>query len=270
MRFRLQALVHQGQPEELDIVPKLVRSRAVIAVATLAVVIAAIVVWSFLGNLPRKITVDGLLATDAPLQSVPSTATGVVTAVQVAATQNVSSGQVIATVTDPRGAKTTVTSPFAGRAVTVSAAVGLPVQIGTPLVAVQGGGASGNRLHAALLVSSSKAAQLAPGQEVDMSVDSAPSAAFGLLRGKVQSVSPFPLTSGQALSLLGNDALVRQFVSRSPTQLVTVTVDTDSKTKSGYSWTTHNGPPFPLLPQTLLKATVRVGNEHPIHIVFGN
>ena len=90
MRFRLQALVHQGQPEELDIVPKLVRSRAVIAVATLAVVIAAIVVWSFLGNLPRKITVDGLLATDAPLQSVPSTATGVVTAVQVAATQNVS------------------------------------------------------------------------------------------------------------------------------------------------------------------------------------
>jgi hypothetical protein len=181
-------------------------------------------------------------------------------------------GQTIITVLDGSGTSHTLAAPFAGQALTLGVSPGQPVTVGEPVLSLEAApstpSATGPTLHAVLFVPSSKVSSIGPGMPVQMSLNSAPSAAFGLLRGKVTSIQPFPVTSGQALALLGNQLLVNKLVGNQVVQLVTVTLTADH-TKSGYAWTTANGPPFPLTPQSLLSATVRIGNEHPINLVFG-
>ena len=103
-----------------------------------------------------------------------------------------------------------------------------------------------------------------------MSVDVVPSAAFGLLRGEVVSVDPYPVTSGQALGLLGNDVVATALLQGGPVRLVHVRLQPDSATHSGYAWTTKAGPPFPVLAQSMVQATVRVSSQHPINLIFGH
>ena len=270
MKFRMQALVAQAEPEELDIVPHLVRPRAVAAAALLGCAVAAIIVWSFTGRLPRQVTAAGLLTPDNGLSTVQSTFSGVVQQVSASPTQSISAGQPVATIVDPDGKDHTVTAQVAGRIVTVSVSEGQPVQVGSALITVEPGDPADTNLHAVLFAPSSKAGQIGPGMSVVLSVDAAPSSAFGLLRGKVESVGTYPITSGQALALLNNDLLVQRFVGSDAVQLITVTLQADKNTKSGYTWTTKHGPPFPLMPQSLLQGTVRVGDEHPVSLVFGH
>ena len=272
MKFRLQALVHQGQPDELDIVPRLVRPRALVAVATLAAVIIAAIVWSFVGELPRRVSARGILTPDGGLSIVQSTAAGVVQKVDVEQAHQLSAGDAVVTLVDGSGKSTSVSSPFDGQAITVSVTPGQVVQVGSPLATVllgKPGTAGARTLNASLFVPASQAAQIAPGMQVQMAVDVVPQAAFGLLRGEVKSVEPFPLTSGQALGVVGNDLVVNDLLHGGPMRLVHVTLQADTTVESGYAWTTKNGPPFPLLAQSLLNASVKISSEHPINLVFG-
>lgn len=269
MRFRLQALAHQGEPEELDVVPKLVRSHVVIAVILLGAIVAGISVWSFVGELPRRVTLEGLLVSNEPLNTVQSTVDGIVVEVPVQSNDAISEGDPLVTVVAADGEHTTIDSPFDGTAISVSVAVGQPVEEGTLITTVQSGEPAGAGLHAVVLVPSQEAAQIAPGMDVKLAVSSAPSAAFGLLRGTVESVSASPLTSGEALALFGNDVLVQELVGDEPVNQVVIAVDSDPDTASGYAWTTADGPPFPVFPQTLVTATVQTGDQRPIDVVFG-
>ncbi|MCW2546809.1 MAG: hypothetical protein JWN96_1269 [Mycobacterium sp.] len=270
MKFRLQALIHQGEPDELDIVPRLVRPRGVLAVAVLAAVIVGVIVWSFAGDLPRRVSAEGVLSPDGGVSTIQSSSAGIVSKVDVSTADSVSAGQSLVTVVDPAGKSTTVSSPLSGQTITVSVAAGQQVQAGTPLVTVvaQTAGQTPN-LSAILFVKSSTASQLAPGMTVQMSVDTVPSSVFGLLRGEVTSVEPYPVTSGQALAVVGNDLTAATFVKGGPVRLVHVKLQASASTKSGYAWTTKDGPPFPLLAQSLLNGTVHVSSEHPINLVFG-
>ncbi|MHB8342061.1 MAG: HlyD family efflux transporter periplasmic adaptor subunit, partial [Mycobacteriales bacterium] len=227
----------------------------------------------FVGSLPRTLSAPGILASPAGLGTVESTVGGVVTDVLVSAPQTVRAGEPVATVIDPSDHAYLVASPFAGQVVAVSVTAGEPVQIGTALLTVARGAgpgaAPGAGLVVTLFVPAASAAEIGPGMTARISVDSAPSVAFGLLRGRVASVDPYPLTPGQALALLGNPVLANLFLTTGPVQVVTVDLVPDPRNRSGYAWTTAAGPPFPLLPQTLLSASVQLGSQQPIKFLFG-
>jgi multidrug efflux pump subunit AcrA (membrane-fusion protein) len=269
MKFRLQALAHLGEPEELDIAPRLVDPRAWIATFAVLAGLVAALVWSFVAEVPRTVTARGILAPATGLLAVQAPAAGVVTQVSVQLGQPVTAGQQVATVLRPTGQDAPVTSAFAGSVVAVPAAVGQPVTAGTTVLDLRAAGNS-SALVAQLFVASGTAAQIAPGMSVLMSVEAAPSAAFGLLKGHVRSVSAQTLSSEQALAVLGNDVLVKRLASSGPQRLVTVVLNADTHNRSGYAWTSSNGPPFPLPAQTLLTATVRIGSQRPIDFVFGH
>lgn len=270
MRFRLQALAHRGEPEELDVVPKLVRPQAAIAVAVLVALVASITVWAFVGNLPRRLSLEGLIVSGRPLNTVQSTVNGFVVELLVGNGDTVETGDGLVTVVDDDGERHTVPSPFDGTAIEIGVAAGEQVREGSPVADVMVGDPDEAGLEVILLVPSEDAAQIAPGMDVNMAVASAPTAAFGLLRGTVETVVPTPLTSDDALRLLGNDLLVEELVAGRPVNPIIVAVERDADTASGYAWTTGDGPPFPVFPQTLITATVRTGNERPIDLVFSN
>lgn len=268
MKFRLQALAHLGEPEELDIAPRLVDPRAWIAAAVLLVAVVAALVWSFVAHVPRTVTANGVLAPAGGLLTVQAPAQGVVTAVSVQPGAAVTVGEQVGTVLDPQQRAHPVSSPFAGQVVALAAQVGQPVSSGSTVLTLRA--SSGAALVAQLFVSSDKAATIGPGMPVQLSVESAPSAAFGLLRGTVQAVSTQTITPDQAMALLGNEILVHKLTSSGPQRLVTVALRADRSTRSGYSWTSGGGPPFALPAQSLLSGTVQIGTQKPIDFVFGH
>ena len=119
-----------------------------------------------------------------------------------------------------------------------------------------------------LFVPSDQAAGIVPGQSVGLNVESAPSAAFGLLRGRVVSVSQFPLTSAEVNAVLGGTTTAGTFGAGVAPRLVTVSLERNGHTASGYAWTTAAGPPEPLPDQVPAAGTVTLGSQAPVSLLF--
>ena len=100
-----------------------------------------------------------------------------------------------------------------------------------------------------------------------MSSDPAP--VFGLLRGRVVSVSPYPLSQGALDTLLGGDLATRNFVTVTDPQLVVIDMVRDAKTASGYAWTSASGPPGGLRSQVAVTASINLGSERPVNLIIG-
>src|SRR3954447_148948 len=94
MQMRARALERRRLPDELDRMLTVASPPAWLGVLALAMAIAGLVVWGFLGTLPREVSAKGLLSTGAPT-SVQSTVSGQVASVAIEPGEIVQPGQVV-------------------------------------------------------------------------------------------------------------------------------------------------------------------------------
>jgi HlyD family secretion protein len=269
MKFRFKALQRMREPDELDSPTLLAAPRGWIAVFVLMIIMGSAVAWSFLGSLPITVTAAGLLTRPGGTASVQSPYSGMVRRLTVQASQTVTAGTPVAQIQDATGRLDEVTSPFSGHVVSLAVAAGQVVQAGATLVTVESTSGHNDRVVAMIFVPSDSSVALAPGDPVGLSVSTAPSAAFGLLRGRVSSVSTYPLTFGALSGLVGGDLAARRYSSISAPRLVVVDLLRDRATRSGYAWSTTTGPPMPLSTQVSVSATIQLGSQTPFSLVLG-
>jgi pyruvate/2-oxoglutarate dehydrogenase complex dihydrolipoamide acyltransferase (E2) component len=270
MNFRFKALAQLREPDELDAPVVLASPRGWLVIASLTLVTAAAVGWALFGRLPQTVSATGLITRPEGTVQVQSLYTGMVDAVHAGIGGYVRAGQELADIRDAGGASHEIVSPFAGQVTSVGVAVGQVISTGSAVATVERSAVGGSQLVALLLVPSSQAAQIVPGEGVGLSVASAPSAAFGLLRGRVVSVSQFPLTSAEVNAVLGGTTTAAMSGAGVAPRLVTVSLQKDSRTASGYAWTTAAGPPQALPAQTTATGTVTLGSQAPISLLFSN
>ncbi len=269
MNFRFKALQRMREPDELDSPTLLAAPRGWIAVFVLMIIMGAAIAWSFLGRLPITVTAAGLLTRPGGIASVQSPYGGMVRELTVHASQRVTVGAPIAQIQDADGKLHEVTSPFTGQVVGLAVTVGQVTQAGATLVTAERTDSPGDRVVAMVFVPSGDSVSLAPGDPVDLSVSTAPSAAFGLLRGRVSSISTYPLTFGALSGLVGGDLAARSYASILAPRIVLVDLLRDPATRSGYAWSTTNGPPVPLSTQVSVSATIDLGSQTPFSLVLG-
>jgi HlyD family secretion protein len=269
MNFRFKALQAAREPDELDAPTLLARPRGWIAVLSVLIVVAGAGVWAFLGALPRTVTATGLLTRPGGVAVVQSLYPGQVRQVYATPGGQVAAGQPVAALLDPGGRLRQVTSPYAGEVVNVSVAGGQVVGVGAEVLTVERTDAAADRLLAMLFVPADSAVGVAPGQPVDLAVSSAPPAAFGVLKGRVTSVSAYPLSSAALAALLGGAGPASGYASGGATRLVVVDLLRDPATASGYGWSTRTGFPHPLRSQAKVTGTIVLGAQSPIRFVLG-
>jgi multidrug efflux pump subunit AcrA (membrane-fusion protein) len=268
VNLRIRALERRKLPEELDQLSGLARPWAWLGIAALALAVIALVAWSFFGKIPRTVSGAGVIATPGSLATVQSTVPGTVTQVLVSQNSYVSSGQTLATIT--AGKKTTlVTAPFAGQVEDVAVLPGQVVSFGTQLFVLQKVATLPSASKAYLFIPTTDAGNLAPGMTVNITVATAPSAVYGVLHGKVASVSVAPLSTAAVSALVANPDLATQLTKKGPPLLAEVRL-MRCKTKSGYCWSTPKGPPFPIASGTPVSAQVVQTQQRPIDVVFGS
>lgn len=269
VQFRMKALNQLQKPDDLDLLMKVTKRRGWIALGTLALAAAALIAWSFTGSLPVQVEADGILSTPNGVSRIDSTVEGQVTDVRIADGAQLATGDIVATVIDASGEPIEVTAVYPGTVTSVFIDGGNVVEQGTPLYLIERSDLPDTRLVAHVFVPSGKGESLAPGMDVDLSVASAPSAAFGVLRGRVTSVDPYPATELELYELLGDEQLAARFTEDGPPVVVLVDLLPDDSTVSGLKWSTDDGPPFPLGPGVDVSALIIQGEQRPVDLVFG-
>ncbi len=268
MKLRVRALERRKLPEELDQLSGLARPWTWLGVGALTLAVVALVAWSFAGRIPRTTSGSGVVTVPGGLASVGSTVSGPIDQLFVSPNSVVQAGQQVAVV-GSGSKRTTVTAPYAGQIVGLNMIVGQVVQFGQTLYTLQRAVARPSNTSVYLFVPSANGAGLAPGMSVNISVSTAPSAAFGVLHGKISRVSEAPLSTAAVTALVGNPDLAQVLTKNGPPLLAEVTLTQNGKTRSGFSWSTPKGPPFPLEAGTPVTAQVIEQQQKPINVIFG-
>jgi biotin carboxyl carrier protein len=269
MEFRVKALARMRAPDEIDTPITLASPRGWIAVLVVAVVIAGGAVWAFAGSLPITVSASGLLSHPQGISVLQSPVGGMVHDIRVTPGTKVSAGQTVADI-QAGHTQQPVVSPFGGLVVAVAATTGQIVGAGSTVLTVERTDGPNDHMVALLFVPAAAAAELVPGMQADLSVSTAPSAAFGLLKGKIAAVSAYPLDPASLNNLLGGDSALSGYTSAGAPWLVTVDLTPRSGSPSGFAWTSNEGPPESLHSLASVTATVSLGSQSPVSFVLGD
>lgn len=87
---------------------------------------------------------------------------------------------------------------------------------------------------------------------------------YGWLKGTVMEVSPFVSSSKSLVNDLQNGDLVSMIESKGAVYKVTVQLNTDPNTFSGFDWSNKKGPPFKIYAGQMTRAFVNVKEKAPI------
>ncbi|MGW9378341.1 HlyD family efflux transporter periplasmic adaptor subunit [Streptomyces albidoflavus] len=262
MRFRQQALTKLQSPEQLDLPVRFARPQGLLVLAVTLVVMAAGGVWAVTGSVATTLTAPGVLTHAQGSYVVQSTVSGQVTAVRTAEGRRVARGTPLLTVRTARG-DVTIRALAAGRVTALAAATGAVVTTGSDLAAVERQENPDDPLLAVLYAPADRGASLRPGAKVDLTVQSVPAQSYGVLRGTVKSVGRTARTRQQISAELGSTQLGEEFSRNGPPIAVEVRLHPTKSTRSGYTWSTSDGPPHPLTTLTLVDGAVHLDEQRP-------
>lgn len=163
-----------------------------------------------------------------------------------------------------------VISPHSGRVLEVRAREGDVVGPGKSILNLEPAGAEGSGLEALIYVPLAKGKTVRPGMRLQIAPDSVRKEEHGVMLGIVTSVSEFPTTEDGMKRVLGNDLLVRNLLGSVGLAPIAVQAEIvpDAHTKSGYRWSSRDGPPLQLGPGTPCQATITVRQTRPIGLVI--
>lgn len=158
-----------------------------------------------------------------------------------------------------------ITAPRAGVVTLVPVTMNALVAAGQRIVTVETGD---NRLEALFYVPGDMGKRIAPGMDVRLSPTTAPREEYGMILGKVVSVSPHAEGQAEISDRLGNPELARLMVQNGAPFEVRATLDASPASPDGYVWTSERGGEVALSSGLLLKANVTVRRAPPINLVI--
>ena len=265
--FRQQALERLSSPEQLDKTLKVTSPGSWLVLSALGLVVAGVIVWGFVGSVPETTMAQGVVIHQGGVGPIVATQAGIVEKRLVQPGAVIKQGQPIFQLKQKTGeqqAPVILSSTF-GQVIELSAEEGDLVQVGQTIGTIEN---SHLPLEVSMFVPFASAKKVKPGQEVNITLTSAEKEKYGLLKGKIKTISDFPVSSSALKSLLTTDTLVNSVTASGPTALVTVELVKDKETISGYKWTTKEGPPFKIDSGTLVFGEIVLKDQKPIELIF--
>ncbi|MEU1071494.1 MULTISPECIES: HlyD family efflux transporter periplasmic adaptor subunit [unclassified Streptomyces] len=263
MQFRQQALSKLQSPEELDLPVRFARPQGRLVLAVTVAVMAAACFWAVTGTVSTTLSAPGILTHARGGYVLQSPVAGQVTGVLAEEGRQLAAGAPLLKVRTEHGDRT-VRAVEAGRLTTLRTAVGAVVTTGADLASVERTGGPGDPLMAMLYVPGASGASVRVGAAVDLTVESVPSGRFGVLRGRVAAVGRGAQTPERIAAFLGDAQLGEQFSRQGRPVAVLVALDRSAATKSGYRWSSAQGPPYPVDSMTLATGSVHLADRHPL------
>lgn len=263
MQFRQQALAKLQSPEELDLPVRFARPQGWLALSVTVVVMAAASVWAVTGSVASTVSASAILTHGQGSYILQSPVAGQVTAVLAEQGEQLPANSPVLKVRTSDG-DSVVRSVAAGRVTALAATIGQIIQTGANVAAVEKVAHTKDPLYATVYVPAENAASIPAHAAVDLTVSSVPTQEYGVLRGHVKSVDRSAQSAQQISAFLGDSQLGEQFTKDGRPVAVLVKLDKASGTKSGYQWSSKDGPPFALTSMTVATGSIRLADQRPV------
>ena len=264
--FRQQALQRLSAHDTLEGLLTITSARLWIALTACVVAIAAAVIWSIAGSAPTTVSGIGIILPASGVVEATALSQGTVTSLPIVTGIQVAEGQTIALLTSPTAGTSAVTAPIAGTIAQIYVTPGTFVGPGTPIAEML---PLESPMSALMFVGAGEGKSLQVGMRADISPSTASSSQYGSITGVVTDISPLPITQRGLVGLVGQrPGLISAVDDLGEPLEVTVTLQRNPNTPSGYAWTSGTGPSFDVTPGTLLSGTVLVSEQSPASITF--
>ncbi|MEV6567788.1 HlyD family efflux transporter periplasmic adaptor subunit [Streptomyces kronopolitis] len=263
MQFRQQALSKLQSPEEIDLPVRFARPQGWLVLTVTVLFVLAASVWAVTGTVSSTLNAPGILTHGQGSYVLQSPVAGQVTAVLAQEGSRVGTNTPVLKVRTARGTAV-VRALAAGRLTSLSATVGAVVTTGAEVAAVERVAHDRDPLTAMLYVPAESGATVPVGASVDLTVQSVPSQQYGVLRGRVKAVGRTAQSRQRISTFLGSSQLGEQFSRHGQPVAVLVRLDPAPHNKSGYAWSTSDGPPYAVGSMTLTDGAVHLAAQHPI------
>ncbi|MEU6242008.1 HlyD family efflux transporter periplasmic adaptor subunit [Streptomyces sp. NPDC047024] len=263
MQFRQQALAKLQSPEELDLPVRLARPQGWLALGVTVVVMAAASVWAVTGSVTSTVSAPAILTHAQGSYLLQSPVAGQVTAVLARQGDRLDANAPVLKVRTAQG-DSLIRTVAAGRITALAATIGQIIQTGANVAAVEKVAHADDPLYATVYVPAENAASIPAHAEVDLTVSAVPAERYGVLRGRVKSVDRTAQSAQSIAAFLGDSQLGEQFTREERPVAVTVKLEKSASAKSGYRWSSADGPPFRLDSMTLATGSVRLADQRPL------
>jgi len=263
VQFRRQALAKLQSPEELDLPVRFARPQGWLVLSVTVAVMAAASGWAVTGSVSSTVSAPAILTHGEGSYILQSPVAGQVTAVVAREGQRLAANSPVLKVRTEQG-ETVVRTVAAGRVTALAATIGAIIQTGANVAAVEKVAKADDPLYATVYVPAENATTIPANAAVDLTVQSVPTQQYGVLRGHVKAVDRTVQTEAQIAAFLGDSQLGEQFTKKGRPVAVLVRLDRSSGTKSGYKWSSADGPPFALSSMTLASGSIRLADQRPV------
>lgn len=166
---------------------------------------------------------------------------------------------------EQRDSGTKVICRYSGRVIEKLVERGSPVSSKDRIITVE---AEDAPMQAVIYVPGGEGKKVLEGQEIQVSPSTVKAEEYGFILGKVTSVSYFPSTPEGMKVVLRNEELVKELSSKGAPIEVTALLTKDSATKSGYKWSSSQGPPTGIFSGTQATASIVVDRKPPVEFVI--
>ncbi|WP_329233255.1 HlyD family efflux transporter periplasmic adaptor subunit [Streptomyces canus] len=263
MQFRQQALAKLQSPEELDLPVRFARPQGWLVMSVTVVVMAAASVWAVTGSVASTVSAPAILTHGQGSYILQSPVAGQVTQVIAKEGTRLPANSPVLKVRTSEG-DTVVRTVAAGRLTALAATIGQIISTGANVAAVEKVAHASDPMYATVYVPAENAASIPEHAAVDLTVSSVPTQEYGVLRGHVKSVDRSAQSAQQIAAFLGDSQLGEQFTKDGRPVAVLVRLDKSRSTKSGYRWSSAEGPPFTLTSMTVASGSIRLADQRPV------
>jgi HlyD family secretion protein len=160
---------------------------------------------------------------------------------------------------------TKVASPIDGQVTEIKADVGALITAGKPILSIE---TAGKRLELVLYIPPDQGKHVVPDMPVRIEPAMFKKEEYGTLKGRVLSISQFPVSAEGMTAVLQNPQLVARFSAHGAPYAARVALAPDPATPSGYVWSAGQGPPGELSSGTTASAEITVREQAPITLVL--
>ncbi|OKJ93451.1 hypothetical protein AMK26_33695 [Streptomyces sp. CB03234] len=264
MQFRQKALSKLQSPEEIDLPVRFARPQGLLVLTVTVLAMAAAAVWAVTGSVSSTLTAPGVLTHGKGSYILQSPVAGQVTGVLAEEGDHLPADAPLLKVRGPQGVDSVVRTIAAGRVTALVATIGSVVTTGSDVAAVERVEEEDAPLMAMVYVPADRGATVPVGASVDLTVQSVPTQTYGVLRGRVKAVGRTAQTRQRITAFLGNSQLGEQFSRAGQPVAVLVELERSPSTRTGYAWSTSDGPAYALDSMTLVSASVHLASQAPI------
>lgn len=261
-----QSVTPQGDPAEAVAARLPVTdARSWLILLGIALLLIAGAVWAFFGQAPQTVKGQGIIVPAHGFVDAGRDANGFLSELLVAPGDHVMKGQIIARL-ETDGVLSDVPAPATGTIATILERTGGYSDPGLPLMTID---PDRDADVAVAFVPALTGSQVRAGMAARVGLATYPSSQYGTITGTVKSIAVLPATPERiALLVGGNASLADYFAAGGPVLEVTVQLDPDPASPSGYHWTFGTGPQTSLTTGTLADVNVVIADGSPIERIL--